>query len=202
MFRVILMMAALLFANTAHSSIFISEFMADVSTVNGDANQDGVISSSQDEFIELFNSSSLAVDVSGWRLTDAIGTRHVFASTTFIDPFARFVVFGGGDPMIGTLFQVASTGSLGLNNSGDTITLLDNHSTIIDQVIYGREAGDDQSMVREGRSEPFIKHSEAFSGRLYSPGLPIENTAKTVPEPATAALWTAGLLGWGFRRQL
>ncbi len=50
------------------------------------------------------------------------------------------VVFGGGSPNSsfgGAQVFTASEGSLSLNNSGNTISLLDTLDTVIDSVTYG-----------------------------------------------------------------
>lgn len=156
--------------------IFINEILADpASGLSGDANNDGVRSGSQDEFIELLNFSEEAIDISGWQLSDAVKPRHVFQSNTILDPFSYLVVFGGGAPVLTDLdWQTASSGSLGLNNNGDQISLFDASLSLVDEVLYGSEAGDNQSLVRtpEGDGDFFVKHStvKEYEGVLFSPG--------------------------------
>lgn len=191
----------MLLSTPGESSVFISEFMADVSTTQGDANQDGVISSSQDEFVELYNPTLATINVSGWTIYDAVGLRHTFSADTVIDPLVRFTIFGGGLPNIDTPFQTASSGSLGLNNSGDTITLFDDIGNLIDQVVYGSEANVDQSLARFDKGDPFIKHSLLSEGELYSPGYPKSSVpTHTVPEPMTMASFVGGLAALMRRR--
>lgn len=206
MFYRVVLMAACLIVGTAQgeASVFISEYMADVSTTEGDANQDGVISSSQDEFIELYNPTYVSVDVSGWEIYDGVGLRHTFSNLTVLDSSARLVVFGGGAPTIPGAFQIASSGGLGLNNTGDTISLYDDLGNLIDQVIYGREANVDQSLVRETKASAFIQHSEWMEGQLYSPGSPVKSrTAHAVPEPMTMFSFVGGLaVLWQKKRKI
>jgi len=104
----------------AEAFIVINEFLADpAADLSGDSNQDGVRSGSADEFIEILNFSDTAMDISGWSLTDAVSTRHVFPSTTVLSSFEYLVVFAGGSPNLpGIDWQVASSGFLGLNNEG------------------------------------------------------------------------------------
>ena len=50
------------------------------------------------------------------------------------------IVFGGGTPVGpfgNALFTTANTGSLGLNNGGDTVTLANDSAVTVDESIYG-----------------------------------------------------------------
>src|SRR3989344_5867995 len=95
--------------NSANAFILINEILADPA---GDANGDGIISTAQDEFIELLNSSDNPVDLSGWKLSDAIQIRHTFTLGTILSPHSFLVVFGGGSPVLpGINWKVASTGT-------------------------------------------------------------------------------------------
>ena len=78
-----------------------------------------------------------------------------------------------------TVVQTASTGSLGLNNSGDTVTLSDG-STDQAVVAYGAEGGYDQSLTRDPDiTGSFVQHSTATGsgGALFSPGTQIDGSA-------------------------
>jgi len=187
----------------AEAFIFINEFLADPAMgLAGDANNDGVRDSYDDEFVELFNLSSNAVDISNWYVSDASSDRHFFDVDTYIKANSTFVVFGGGAPNLpGIDWQIASQGQLNLNNGGDTITLCDASGNVIDSYAYGTEAGYDQSIVRnpEGSKGVWIKHTELpnAEGKLFSPGYlinPIEIPAQsTVPEPMTILSLSFGL---------
>jgi len=64
--------------------------------LNGDANQDGDASGQRDEFVEVVNRSSVAIDLSGLRLYDnTTTTRHLFPANTLLQPGKAIVVFGG-----------------------------------------------------------------------------------------------------------
>ena len=77
----------------------MNEILADPPPAEaGDANGDGVRSTSDDEFAEIINRSSQAVDLSGWSLHDFTGLRHLFAEGLVLAPGEFFVVFGGGAP--------------------------------------------------------------------------------------------------------
>nr|WP_244237416.1 lamin tail domain-containing protein [Corallococcus llansteffanensis] len=86
------------------------------------------------EFVELVNTGTAAVDLSGWSVSDSASVRHTFASGTTVAAGKAVVVFGGaaGIPA-GTAGAVAaSTGTLGLSNSGDTVTLKNASGTAVD----------------------------------------------------------------------
>ena len=77
----------------------MTELLADPSSgLLWDANGDGIVSATDDEFIEIFNPSLDAVDLSGWYLNDNIKTRHIFSPGFSLPGQGIVVVFGGGSP--------------------------------------------------------------------------------------------------------
>ncbi len=163
-------------------ALVINEILADPDSVNGDANGDGVVNTTQDEFVEIANDSDAAVDLSGWTLSDAVGVKHVFPPDTVVPAHCAIVVFAGGAPtgaFGGAVVHIASSGSLGLNNTGDTVTLTDGVTVV--SVSYGGEGGDNQSLTRDPdiTGETFVKHSIATGsgGALFSPGTLIDGAA-------------------------
>ncbi len=94
-----------------------------LNSAGADANCDGTISTTDDEFVELVNVSGHPLDLTGLTVADAVQTRHVFEA--FVLPHNQAVViYGGGASLCpGILGVTASAGNLGLNNSGDTVTL-------------------------------------------------------------------------------
>lgn len=197
-------------APQAQASIFIHEILADPPGAGGDANRDGVTSSSADEFIELYNDADFSVDLSGWTFSDDLRQRHVFGQGTLIGPFGVFVVFGGGAPVFPDgIFNTASSGGLGLNNTGDIVTLYDAQGLLIDQVIYGSDGGKDQSLVRFSADDPMVLYSAVSDTEKFAPGIFKEpgqgGQAAVVPEPATCLSFLAaagGLFGLRKRRIL
>ncbi len=166
------------------TGIVINEINADpAGDITGDANGDGTRDSSQDEFVEIVNSSGNALDISGWTVSDGFGVRHTFPANTIVPDQCSIVVFGGGTPtgsFGGAVVQTASTGSVGLNNSGDTVTLNDG---AIDQATanYGSEGGANQSLTRDPdiTGATFVQHTGATGsgGALFSPGTQIDGTS-------------------------
>jgi beta-lactamase superfamily II metal-dependent hydrolase len=175
-----------------HPPVLISEIHADpASGISGDANGDGVRDAGDDEFIELVNTGYTDADISGWTLADGVQIRHTFPPGTVIPAREAVVVFGGGTPngdfgnaAANGLVFTASTGALGLNNSGDTVTLADDTAATVQSVTYGSEGGSDESLVRDPdfSNAPFVQHTNATGsgGSLYSPGTRIGGQAFTV----------------------
>ncbi|MBN1465245.1 ExeM/NucH family extracellular endonuclease [candidate division KSB1 bacterium] len=158
-------------------ALVINEILADPDAADGDANGDGVVDTADDEFVEIVNTSDGDLDLSGWTVADAASVRHIFADGTLLRQGGALVLFGGGSPsgdFGGALVLVASSGSLSLNNTGDTVTLNDGASDVLTET-YGATAGDNQSITRSPDviGDTFIKHSLApdADGALYSPGL-------------------------------
>ena len=169
-------------AEAAVDDFVINEFQADpASDLTGDANGDGVRDASQDEFVELVNISGSSIDISGWTLSDAASVRHTFAANTIVPDGCGVVVFGGGTPtgtFGGMEVQTASTGLIGLNNGGDTITLNDGVNDV-DTYTYGGEGSNNQSITLDpDLTGSYVQHSTATgsAGALYSPGTKIDGS--------------------------
>ena len=160
----------------------INEIHADpASGLSGDANGDGIRDFSNDEFVELVNVSAADVDISGWTLSDGAALRHTFAPGSVVAAGCAVVVFGGNTPtgVFGaSLVQVATSGALGLNNSGDTITLSDGAISL--SASYGGEGGNNQSLTLDPdvTGTAFVQHANASGsgGTLFSPGTRADGT--------------------------
>ncbi|MBV9210409.1 MAG: lamin tail domain-containing protein [Acidobacteria bacterium] len=176
--------------------LVINEALADVPpdnpatpAIEGDANRDGVRSSGDDEFIELFNNSNQPVDISGVVIADSTSNRYTFPSNTFLPSGRAAIIFGGGsapanDPAFGGS-AIFTAGSLGLNDTGDTIQIKlpqAGADVIIASLAYGATtpipAPSNQSLTRSPDAEvnqtggDFVAHLNATeaSGRVFSPG--------------------------------
>lgn len=160
----------------------INEIHAKPHSDLGDANQDGDVDASDDEFIELVNNSTSNIDISGWSIKDSLELRHVFPPGSEVVSGCGIIIFGGGNPsgnFGNCVVQVASSGTLGLNNIGDTIFLLDGDLNLISTYTYGDEGSYDQSITRAPDiigDPPLVKHSTApgSGGALFSPGTRID----------------------------
>ncbi len=202
----------------AEAAILINEILADPA---GDANQDGSVHTTRDEFIELVNTGPDALSLMNWTLADAIQTRHTLSAISAIPGYGFFVVFGGGSPTGFLNAEIASTGSLGLNNPGDVISLYDAGGLLTDQLSYGAEGGADASLTRSPDGIGlFVQHLTVSPG-AFSPGRTIAgvdhlpfpespepelppsedpHSSPVVPEPSSFLLLGTGLL-WGQRRR-
>ena len=172
------------FVSSGFSQWIINEIHADpASDLTGDANGDGTRYAYDDEFVELINNTVADVDISGWTLSDGSSIRHVFPASTVIPDGCAIVVFGGGTPTgsFGNVtVQIASSGQLSLNNSGDTVTLNNGTSDVVSYT-YGTEGGDNQSLTRDpdiSGTDPLVKHSTATGsgGALFSPGTKVDGS--------------------------
>jgi hypothetical protein len=183
--------------------LVINEINADVAADNastpaieGDANRDGVRDSDDDEFIELLNNSNASVDISGVIIADATSNRFTIPANTTLGSGRALIIFGGGtppasDPAFGGALVLAISGTLSLNDTGDTVNVKLNFGGSdhqITSVTYGGTgnpaAPGDQSLTRSPDAEvgtaggSFIAHSTATNaaGRTFSPGTRTDGT--------------------------
>jgi len=90
------------------------------------------------EFIELYNSGGVAVDLSGWQLDDADG-----GSTPYTIPTGTSMRAGA------YLAFFRSETKIALNNEGDSVRLLAPDKTVKASAIYGKEGSEGQSFNNE-----------------------------------------------------
>lgn len=205
-------------AFTVISAIGINEYLADPPDgAAGDANGDGTRDSSQDEFVEIINRTSVAFDVGGFSVSDADAIRFIFPPGIVIPAGETAIIFGGGTPT-GEFGNALANGLifksvLSLNNSGDTISLKDSANNAIETISFGAaEGGANQSINRNPDLSgiSFAPHSiiAGSEGRLYSPGARVNGSPFTVgprivqinPQsaPLNAAPFDVTIRGSGF----
>jgi hypothetical protein len=156
-------------------NIAINEILYDPATsvADGDSNGDGSRDASDDEFIEIVNLETSSADISSFTLEDSSGTVHTFAASTTLPAGGSIVVFGGGTPTsIPGLSVTASTGSVSLSNSGETVTLKNASGTTLDSHTYTSGDGNDQSVARNiDLTGSFTGHNSINSNPVnFSPG--------------------------------
>ncbi|HWT02842.1 MAG TPA: lamin tail domain-containing protein [Pyrinomonadaceae bacterium] len=188
---------------TVQVPLVLNEILADVppdvvgttDIVEGDSNRDGVRSADDDEFVELLNNSNAPVDLSGVVISDSTSNRFTFPAGTTLAAGRAVIIFGGGtpptsDPAFGGAL-IFTTTSLGLNDTGDTVTVKLNvggTDVQIAQVAYGganpAPAPSDQSLTRSPDAEvgttggSFVAHNTATNAhnRVFSPGTRADGT--------------------------
>jgi hypothetical protein len=165
------------------TDLSINEVLYDPAAgLGGDANMDTVSNATDDEFVEIVNTTGLPVDISDYRIADGFGIRHIFPAGTVVDAGCAIVVFGGGTPPLnnfgGAIVQTASTGALGLNNTSDTVTLLlADEITVVASMSYSN--GDlNQSLNRSPElTGVYVEHSMVpGSVGFQSPGVRADGT--------------------------
>ncbi len=168
----------------APSDWVINELLADpAADITGDANGDGV-RENNDEFVEIVNNSGVAADISGWTLSDLGGVKHIFPAGTVLADQCSVVVFGGGSPtgaFGNSIVQTSSTGTVSLNNGGDTVFLNDGTRDRATASYGGSIGGANQSGTLDPDVDglpPFVRHSLATGsgGTLFSPGTRVDGT--------------------------
>ncbi len=93
----------------------------------------GTATSSSDEWLELYNTSSKSVDISGWTLKALDGTPKVSIASKSIDPFSFYLLERTNDKTISDIFaDQIYTGAL--DNSGEVLELRDKSSKLQDIV--------------------------------------------------------------------
>gem|GEM_PF-952399 len=172
------------------AQLIINEVCYDPSNVGleGDANGDGEYDQTQDEFIEFVNRGTTNLDISGYRISDRVlatgekTVRHTVAQGTILPPNGAFVVFGGGETIgtYGGAIVVIDVGSAGLSlqNSGESVIVEDSSGNFVDSL--DTDALSDNPNESYTRNPDvtgnYIQHTQAFSGKLFSPGTRLDGT--------------------------
>jgi hypothetical protein len=124
---------------------------------------------SQAEWIELFNPSSLEFDLIEWRLRDNSGTLKISDTTLRILPGGYLIITSDSSIMNSfsylknpdELISIVVLSSLSLNNSGETITIEDSLLTVIDKCSYSPSMHD-----------PELEDTRGISIERINPALP------------------------------
>ncbi|HEX6037506.1 lamin tail domain-containing protein [Longimicrobium sp.] len=112
--------------STTPANVIINEIMA---------NEPG--SNTAAEFVEIVNVGGTSISLAGWTLSDGAGVKHTFAAGTTLAAGKAIVVYGGSAaiPSGMTNAVAASTGTLALGNSGDSV-ILKNGTTTVNSYTY------------------------------------------------------------------
>ena len=186
--------ATITLSGSSLRDIVINELLADPPDgLTGDANHDSVRDTSADEFVELVNSTTHDIDLSGYQLqtrsltatNDAL--RHRFAPGTTLFAGTAIVIFGGGsfnatNPFFGgSQIVKASSGGLSLVNTGGVVTLRNPNGEVVTSTTYGAAVnlrGDqNQSLTRAPDVTGELTLHSTVSDRLFSPGTKLDGSA-------------------------
>ncbi len=143
------------------------------------------------EFIELYNPTGAAVDLSNWRL--AKGVDFVFPTGTTIAA-GGYVVIAENPSTIGALYGVTALGPWtgGLSSDGDTIELRNTAGVAVDKLTYGNTA-----------PWPAPPNGDGPTLELLHPALDNDLggswRASTVTQPAITYV-AKGSTGWRYRK--
>lgn len=162
------------------NALVITEVHADPAPApTGDANNDGTTDTG-DQFVEIVNTGSQAIDLTGYLLFNGQGTLlYTFGSVT-LAPGVALTAFSGGSPT-GIPGEVLVAIGLGLDAGGGSIELQDASGNRVDGVTWGEEASNDASVTRApGLTDAFVIHTQTTSGAPYSPGATPGGTALPV----------------------
>jgi endonuclease/exonuclease/phosphatase family metal-dependent hydrolase len=127
------------------------------------ANEAG--SNTAGEFVELVNVGGTSASIGGWTISDGAGVKHTFAAGTTLAPGKAIVVFAGASAIPAGLSNAvaASTGSLALGNSGDSVILKNGTVTVTSYSYPSSLSGTDGvSMNRSPDASPtgaFVLHT-------------------------------------------
>ena len=158
------------------ASLVVNEIYGEVEP-GQDPNFDGVTNFVEDEFVEIVNVSGGPLDIGGWELSDADFVRHVFPVGSVLPPDCAAVVFGGGGFTDGvradfgnSLVQKASTGSLGLNDTGDSILVKEGGVERAGASYSDYDATNGDLTRSPELTGDFVPHASVGPGNPFSPG--------------------------------
>ncbi len=152
-------LSVVLFAATAcpvWAGVVFNELMADPASDWSPTDGDDVYDSLDDEWVELFNSGPGPVDMTGWRIRDAVSdSSWKFGFSGTLAP-GDFIVIFGNDAYAWEDANGFTRNGLSLNNSGDTIELVRPDGVVAASIEYtSAQVRDDCSLGRspDGGSE-------------------------------------------------
>ena len=191
------------------AGVLISEILYDPYEVGleGDANNDGVSHIFNDEFVEIVNTTTNTIDISGWILRHNTNALFTFPSAV-LSGLTAAVVFRGGSPSgtFGGALVFTSGGSWqglssGLPNTGGVVSLFNPFSGVTnDAVDYSTfPANINESITRfpEIAGTNFVRHTTVnpcsrrfspgtqFNGKPF-PGSPVTNAPPCIQPVADA----------------
>jgi len=116
----------------------------------------GSSDNSNDEWIELYNTTSQSIDISGWYIEDDYVDKYTVASGTI--PAHGYFLIEDSENVVSNV-TADSVIAMSLANSGDSLILKTATGTVIDSVVSGGGAwyaGDNTSKATMERKDPLV----------------------------------------------
>jgi hypothetical protein len=117
------------------------------------------ISDAGGEWIEINNQGSASTDVSGWKVNDGGASNYTFPVSTILAADQLYVICR--DSALAEVTCDAEWAGMRLNNSGDTISILDGATTIDSFTYVGSDAqsGKSVEVVREDNTKTAVQNT-------------------------------------------
>ncbi len=187
-----LLLTVTVFAGSARAQIVLNELMPDPASDWSPTDGNEEYDSLEDEWVEIFNAGSEAIDITGWRLRDAVSdSSWRFGFEGVLEPCEFFVVYGNEAYQWEDENGYAKNG-LSMNNAGDTITLVSaDLATVVDLVTYtSQNIGDDRSWGRVPDGSPNWECNDGLNpANPPGSGLPPTPGEPNVGAPVETADW-------------
>ncbi len=188
--KIYLLFISLFTLQLSYGQLIVNEVLYDPSNsgLDGDANGDGIYSQDDDSFIEIYNSDSVAFDISGYEIWDDTTSggeiQFRFPANSFIPAKEVTVVFGGGTLLANYGNAVVFKGDSGLNfnNSGEVIGVKDtsgNWALIFDSDALSNNPNESYTRAPDVTGG-FVQHGDTTSV-LFSPGTRTNGSPFTMP---------------------
>ncbi|MBU0708849.1 lamin tail domain-containing protein, partial [Patescibacteria group bacterium] len=119
-------------------SVTTAEWLPSGSVVINEVMWMGTGASSSDEWLELYNTSDLEIDLTGWGVYEAAGSELIEPLGGLIAAHSYYLVERTDDNTVSDVpasQPPTSWGGYGLSNDGEHLVLLDADGNIIDEVI-------------------------------------------------------------------
>ncbi len=146
-------------------------------------------SSTEDQYVEIVNSSANEVSLAGWTISDSVRVWQKFSGSFGLQSSNALIIYGGpstgSEPQLGTQAIAASEGGseLGLSDGPDGMLILRNaDAQLISRVVYGSPAGQ-SSMTRYPDENGAFVPQESVGTNLFSPGKKWDGNPFVEPSP-------------------
>ena len=181
---ILLVLLSLIGQNATAQSVVINEIMASNTTTIADN------AGEFDDWIELYNTSNITVDLSGWFISDKADnlTKYDLPSGTTIDANDYLIIWADEDSSQG---PVPVHANFKLSSGGETLILSDEFSVIIDSVSFGQQTTDMGYARLPNGTGDFVIQNPTF-GTTNTPTstnfIEIPNEFKMFPNPTEGFL--------------